>query len=81
MSEVSYRPSQRFQLTCSALRGDGAELDANSVAGVLEVLQRVAVSARAAPLLATAVGKATGKAEPEVLLEVALGALGGNCSG
>lgn len=63
----------------ATFRRDGAELDAEGVASVVEVLERMTVATEATELLATAVDKATSQAEPEVGREVALGALLGDC--
>lgn len=68
-----------MKLTCIALRGDGAELDTKRMPCVLEVLEGVAVAADTSELLATAVGKATGKTQPEIGRKIALGALVRNC--
>jgi hypothetical protein len=61
--------------TRAALGRNGPELDTDGVPRLLEVREAVAVATNAAELRATAAKRTARETEPEVLLEVALGAV------
>ena len=65
--------------TCTTFGCDCAQLNANRMLGLLEVLQAMPIPADPTKLLTTAAKRATSQTQPEVLLEVALRAVRQAC--
>lgn len=71
VSVLASRCSTVERRTRRAIRLNGPELDGNGVARLARVLERVAVAASAAKLLAAAAERAADEAQPEVGREAA----------
>lgn len=80
--EVGVDPGVVTRVTvdiAATLRCNSAQLDTNRMASVVEVLQSMAIAANTAELLPPAVDKSARQAEPEIGVQVALGALLRDC--